>query len=142
MSDTSQKTAILSIPGMDPIELPILKGTLGPEVIDIRALGSHGYFTYEPGFVSTASCNSRITFIDGARGVLLYRGYPIDQLATGCDYLQVCYLRLNGDLPVFGIPEFIAPGCAQESARFIRDIQYCFQMKFLQILPDIQAFPQ
>ena len=84
---------------MDPIELPILKGTLGPEVIDIRALGSHGYFTYDPGFVSTASCNSRITFIDGARGVLLYRGYPIDQLATGCDYLQVCYLLLNGDLP-------------------------------------------
>ncbi|WP_406547616.1 citrate synthase [Succinimonas sp.] len=99
MSDTAQKTAILSIPGMDPIELPILKGTLGPEVIDIRALGSHGYFTYDPGFVSTASCNSRITFIDGARGVLLYRGYPIDQLATGCDYLQVCYLLLNGDLP-------------------------------------------
>ncbi len=84
---------------MDPIELPILKGTHGPEVIDIRALGSHGYFTYDPGFVSTASCNSRITFIDGARGVLLYRGYPIDQLATGCDYLQVCYLLLNGDLP-------------------------------------------
>ncbi len=99
MSDTAQKTAILSIPGMDPIELPILKGTLGPEVIDIRALGSHGYFTYDPGFVSTASCNSRITFIDGARGVLLYRGYPIDQLANGCDYLQVCYLLLNGDLP-------------------------------------------
>ena len=99
MSDTAQKTAILSIPGMDPIELPILKGTLGPEVIDIRALGSHGYFTYDPGFVSTASCKSHITFIDGARGVLLYRGYPIDQLATQCDYLQVCYLLLNGDLP-------------------------------------------
>ena len=99
MSDENKKVAILSIPGMEPIELPILKGTEGPEVIDIRALGSHGYFTYDPGFVSTASCKSKITFIDGAKGVLLHRGYPIDQLANQTDYLQVCYLLLHGDLP-------------------------------------------
>lgn len=89
---TLDKYATLMIPGKDPIKLPILKGTLGPEVIDIRELGKQGYFTYDPGFVSTASCMSRITFIDGKKGILLYRGYPIDQLATKCDYLQVCYL--------------------------------------------------
>src|SRR5574344_1823680 len=99
MSEETNKVAILSIPGLDPIELPILKGTEGPEVIDVRALGSHGYFTYDPGFVSTASCKSKITFIDGEKGILLHRGYPIDQLATQTDYLQVCYLLLNNDLP-------------------------------------------
>ena len=93
------KYATLNIPGHDPITLPILKGTMGPEVIDIRALGKNGYFTYDPGFVSTASCSSRITFIDGAKGVLLYRGYPIDQLANKANYLQVCYLLLKGELP-------------------------------------------
>ena len=96
---TLDKYATLMIPGKDPIKLPILKGTLGPEVIDIRELGKHGYFTYDPGFVSTASCMSRITFIDGKKGILLYRGYPIDQLATKCDYLQVCYLLFKGELP-------------------------------------------
>lgn len=97
--EVKNKVAILNIPGIDPIELPILRGTEGPEAIDVRALGSHGYFTYDPGFVSTASCKSKITFIDGAKGILLHRGYPIDQLATQTDYLQVCYLLLNGDLP-------------------------------------------
>lgn len=96
---TLDKYATLMISGKDPIKLPILKGTLGPEVIDIRELGKQGYFTYDPGFVSTASCMSRITFIDGKKGVLLYRGYPIDQLATKCDYLQVCYLLFKGELP-------------------------------------------
>ena len=96
---TLDKYATLMIPGKDPIKLPILKGTLGPEVIDIRELGKQGYFTYDPGFVSTASCMSRSTFIDGKKGVLLYRGYPIDQLATKCDYLQVCYLLFKGELP-------------------------------------------
>jgi citrate synthase len=100
MPDTStNKVAILNIPGMDPIELPILKGTEGNEVVDVRALCSHGYFTYDPGFLSTASCKSKITFIDGQKGILLYRGHPIDQLATKADYLQVCYLLLNGELP-------------------------------------------
>lgn len=96
---TLDKYATLMIPGKDQIKLPILKGTLGPEVIDIRELGKQGYFTYDPGFVSTASCMSRITFIDGKKGILLYRGYPIDQLATKCDYLQVCYLLFKGELP-------------------------------------------
>ena len=91
--------AVLNIPGKDPIKLPILKGTMGPEVIDIRELGKKGYFTYDPGFVSTASCMSRITFIDGNKGILLYRGYPIDQLATKTNYLQVCYLLFKGELP-------------------------------------------
>lgn len=100
MPDTStNKVAVLNIPGKDPIELPILKGTEGNEVVDVRALCSHGYFTYDPGFLSTASCKSKITFIDGKKGILLYRGHPIDQLATKADYLQVCYLLLNGELP-------------------------------------------
>ena len=93
------KYAELTIPGKDPIKLPILKGTMGPEVIDIRELGKQGYFTYDPGFVSTAACMSRLTFIDGQKGILLYRGYPIDQLATKTNYLQVCYLLLKGELP-------------------------------------------
>ena len=87
MSDTAQKTAILSIPGMDPIELPILKGTLGPEVIDIRALGSHGYFTYDPGFVSTASCKSHITFI-----CLLTVWIPFD---ISFFFIVILHLRQN-----------------------------------------------
>jgi len=83
-----------------PCELPILTGTLGPDVIDIRSLyAKTGNFTYDPGFTSTASCTSKITFIDGDAGVLLYRGYPIEQLAEKCDFLEVCYLLLNGDLP-------------------------------------------
>ena len=82
------------------MELPIYKGTIGPEVIDIRALyGKTGKFTYDPGFLSTASCNSSITYIDGDKGELLYRGYPIEQLATKCDYLETCHLLLYGELP-------------------------------------------
>jgi citrate synthase len=73
---------------------------MGPDVIDIRRLyGQSGLFTYDPGFTSTASCTSKITYIDGDEGVLLYRGYPIEQLAEKCDFLEVCYLLLNGDLP-------------------------------------------
>ncbi len=83
----------------DQMDLPVLGGTLGPDVVDIGALTGHGYFTYDPGFVSTASCESKITFIDGAKGVLLHRGYPIDQLAEHSDYLETCYLLLNGELP-------------------------------------------
>lgn len=81
-------------------EMPVLTGTLGPSVIDIRSLyASTGHFTYDPGFTSTASCTSKITFIDGDAGVLLYRGYPIEELAEKCDFLEVCYLLLNGELP-------------------------------------------
>ncbi|AGH80945.1 citrate synthase I [Psychromonas sp. CNPT3] len=95
----SDQKAILHLPGQEPIELPILKGTAGNDVIDIRALGKTGYFTYDPGFLATASCQSSITYIDGDAGILQYRGYPIEQLAEKSDYLEVCYLLLNGTLP-------------------------------------------
>jgi citrate synthase len=85
--------------GIPPIELPILSGNLGSDVIDIRSLGKHGIFTYDPGFLSTASCNSNITFIDGDEGLLYYRGYPIEQLAQHCDFMEVAYLLLHGNLP-------------------------------------------
>src|SRR5580698_7236702 len=81
------------------IEFDVLSGTLGPDVIDVSSLVKSGYFTYDPGFVSTAACESKITFIDGDKGILLYRGYPIDQLATKSNFLEVCYLLLNGELP-------------------------------------------
>ena len=85
--------------GAEPIELPILSGNLGSDVIDIRTLGKHGIFTYDPGFLSTASCNSDITFIDGENSLLYYRGYPIEQLAENCDFLEVAYLLSHGELP-------------------------------------------
>src|SRR5579859_1069727 len=81
-------------------DFPLLPGTVGPKVIDIRSLYSDtGLFTYDPGYTSTGSCQSAITYIDGDAGVLLHRGYPIDQLAEQSDYLEVCYLLLNGELP-------------------------------------------
>jgi citrate synthase len=79
--------------------MPVLSGTLGPDVVDIRAFSKTGMFTFDPGFLATASCESAITFIDGDLGQLYYRGYPIEQLAEKSDYLEVCYLLLNGDLP-------------------------------------------
>ena len=86
--------------GSEPLEFPLLSGTMGPDVVDIRTLQAKGgVFTYDPGFLSTASCNSKITFIDGDEGILLYRGYPIEQLAEQCDFLEVCYLLMNGELP-------------------------------------------
>ncbi|MBI1492367.1 citrate synthase [Halocynthiibacter styelae] len=98
MSDT-QKTAKLSF-GDKELELPIYSPTAGPDVIDIRRLyADGGVFTYDPGFTSTASCDSTITFIDGGKGELLHRGYPIDQLAEKSHYLEVCYLLLYGELP-------------------------------------------
>jgi citrate synthase len=81
-------------------DLPVLDGTLGPSVIDVRKLyGEHGYFTYDPGFTSTGSCESKITYIDGENGVLLHRGYPIEELAEHSDFMEVCYLLLHGELP-------------------------------------------
>ena len=81
-------------------EFPVFGGSIGPDVIDIRTLlGKTGMFTYDPGFLSTASCQSAITYIDGDEGVLLYRGYPIEQIAVNCDFLETCYLLLNGELP-------------------------------------------
>jgi citrate synthase len=86
--------------GGQHIELPIYKGTMGPDVIDIRKLYAQtGMFTYDPGFMSTASCESAITYIDGDKGELLYRGYPIEQLATSCDFMETCHLLLYGELP-------------------------------------------
>lgn len=85
--------------GAPPIELPVVSGNLGSDVIDIRNLGKHGVFTYDPGFLSTASCSSNITFIDGEEGLLYYRGYPIEQLAKNCDFLEVSYLLMHGELP-------------------------------------------
>jgi len=94
------KKAELSYGDGKSIEFPILQGTIGPDVVDIRTLyAKTGMFTYDPGFLSTASCSSTITYIDGDQGVLLYRGYPIEQLAAQCDFLEVCYLLLRGELP-------------------------------------------
>ncbi|WP_371193327.1 citrate synthase [Glaciecola sp. SC05] len=81
------------------VELPILEGTEGHPVIDVRALGGKGYFTFDPGFMATGSCESSITFIDGAKGILLHRGFSIEDLARDSDYLEVCYMLLNGDQP-------------------------------------------
>lgn len=94
-------TATLNLGGgSELIELPILTGTMGPDVVDIRTLHSKsGMFTYDPGYLSTASSRSEITFIDGDKGVLLYRGYPIEQLAAHCDFTEVCYLLMKGELP-------------------------------------------
>ena len=81
-------------------ELPVMQGTCGPDVIDVRKLYAEtGCFTYDPGYTSTGSCESKITFIDGEKGILLYRGYPIDELAESSDYLEICYLLLYGELP-------------------------------------------
>lgn len=108
MADTK---AQLSIDGKT-IEMPVLSGTLGPDVIDVRALGSSGAYTFDPGFMATASCESKITFIDGEKGILLHRGYPIDQLAEKTDYLDTCYLLLNGELPT-----------AEQKAQFVSTVK-------------------
>jgi len=94
------KKAQLSVDGIkQPIDLPVYEGTIGPDVVDVRELTAEGIFTFDPGFMSTASCESKITYIDGDKGILLYRGYPIEQLAEKSDYLECCYLLLNGELP-------------------------------------------
>ena len=100
MSDTAKSPpATLSISG-ETYDLPILSPSVGPDVIDIRKLyGQAGLFTYDPGFTSTAACESSITYIDGEEGILLHRGYPIGQLAEKSHYLEVCYLLLYGELP-------------------------------------------
>jgi len=95
----TNKEAKLSVGGHEPIELPIYRPTMGNDVMDISKLSELDLFTFDPGFVSTASCESKITYIDGDEGILLYRGYPIDQLAEKKDFLDVCYLLLNGQLP-------------------------------------------
>lgn len=98
----------------EQIELPVMEGTVGPRVIDVRRLYAEtGCFTYDPGYTSTGSCESRITYIDGEEGVLLYRGYPIQELAINCDYPEVCYLLLYGDLPT-----------QKQQSKFEHDITY------------------
>ena len=112
MPKPTSKKAHLSIDGGKSIELPIYDGNEGPSVIDITKLYQEtGHFTYDPGFLSTASCESKITFIDGDEGILRYRGYDIADLAEKSDFLEVCYLLLNGDLPT-----------KEENAKFNRDI--------------------
>jgi citrate synthase len=108
----ADKKAQLIIEGAAPIELPVYSGTMGPDVIDVRSLTSEGVFTFDPGFMSTASCESKITYIDGDKGILLHRGYPIEQLAEKSDFLEVCYLLLKGELPN-----------AEEKAKFTGTIQ-------------------
>ena len=96
----AKSKAVLQYGEGKSVEFPVFGGSIGPDVIDIRTLyGKTGMFTYDPGFLSTASCSSSITYIDGDKGELLYRGYPIEQLAVDCDFLETCYLLLNGELP-------------------------------------------
>jgi citrate synthase len=99
MSKKPTKATITFDNDTAPIELPVLSGSLGNDVIDIRSLAKHGVFTYDPGFMSTAACQSNITFIDGEEGLLYYRGYPIEELAEHCDFLEVSYLLMHGELP-------------------------------------------
>jgi citrate synthase len=100
MTQSDAKATLSFSDGSPSIDFPIYKGSIGPDVVDIRKLyGATGKFTYDPGFMSTAACNSSITYIDGDKGELLYRGYPIEQLAVNCDFLESCYLLLNGELP-------------------------------------------
>jgi len=110
---TTNHSATLTFDDGSPsVNFPILSGSIGPDVVDIRTLyGKTGKFTYDPGFLSTASCASTITYIDGDKGELLYRGYPIEQLAVQCDFLEVCYLLLKGELPN-----------AQEKAEFLHTV--------------------
>ena len=98
-SSQENRNATLTMDDGRSIELPILSGTLGPDVVDIRGISKLGVFTYDPSFTATASCTSEITFIDGDAGLLYYRGYPIEQLADKSDFLEVCYLLKFGELP-------------------------------------------
>ena len=95
----ADKKAQLIIEGAAPIDLPVYSGTMGPDVVDVRGLTGEGVFTFDPGFMATSSCESKITYIDGDKGILLHRGYPIDQLAEKSDFLETCYLLLKGELP-------------------------------------------
>ena len=108
----ADKKAQLIIEGAAPVELPVLSGTIGPDVIDVRGLTATGRFTFDPGFMSTASCESKITYIDGEKGILLHRGYPIEQLAEKSDYLETAYLLLHGELPN-----------AEQKAKFVNTIK-------------------
>jgi citrate synthase len=100
MELTENKATLSFSNGSPSVDLPVYQGSVGPDVVDIRKLYAQtGMFTYDPGFLSTASCQSAITYIDGDKGELLYRGYPIEQLATNCDFMETCHLLLYGNLP-------------------------------------------
>ena len=99
---TERKAQLIVDGKPESVELPVYESSLGPDVVDVRRLINSGYFTYDPGFMSTAACDSDITFINGSEGVLLYRGYPIEQLAEHSSYLETCYLLLHGELPDAG----------------------------------------
>lgn len=127
----SNKVAKLTLDGSaESIDLPVFSGTLGPDVIDVGGLTAKGYFTYDPGFMSTAACKSAITYIDGGKGVLLHRGYPIDQLAENSDYLETCFLLLNGELPD-----------AEQKAEFVNSIRY-HTMVHEQLADFFKGFPR
>jgi citrate synthase len=111
---TAKPRASLEIDGDTSTTFGVLGGTVGPRVVDVRDLYAQtGYFTYDPGFTSTASCESKITYIDGEEGILLYRGYSIDELAEQSDFMEVCYLLLYGELPN-----------RKEKDVFVQDITY------------------
>src|SRR6516162_10562001 len=96
----ASKSATLTLGGNRQTMMPVRSGSIGPDVIDVsRLYRETGCFTYDPGFTSTANCSSRITYIDGDEGILLYRGYPIDELAVSSTFIEVCYLLLHGELP-------------------------------------------
>jgi citrate synthase len=127
----SDKKAQLTVDGIDEtIELPVYEGSTGPDVVDVRSLVSKGIFTYDPGFVSTAACDSEITYIDGNAGVLLHRGYPIEQLAEHSTFLETCFLLLNGELPN-----------ATEKDQFENTLRY-HTMVDEQILEFFRGFPR
>jgi len=113
-TDSKQTCTLTNNATGESYELPVLDGSIGPKVIDVRKLYAEtDFFTYDPGFTSTGSCESRITYIDGDEGILLYRGYPINELANNSDYTEVCYLLLYGELP-----------SAEQKKKFAHDITY------------------
>ena len=95
----SEKTATIKLDADNEISLPIYQPTLGKPVVDISVLGANGLFTFDPGFMSTAACESKITYINGEKGILLHRGYPIAELAENKDFIDVSYLLIHGELP-------------------------------------------
>jgi citrate synthase len=108
----NESVTLVDTPTGKKYELPLLPGTVGPKVIDVRKLyGETGHFTYDPGYTSTGSCESKITYIDGEAGVLMHRGYTIEELAEHSDFMEVCYLLLKGELPN-----------AEQKKKFVRDI--------------------
>ena len=109
---TNESISVTDTASGKKFDYPLTPGTIGPKVIDIRKLyNDTGHFTYDPGFTSTASCESKITYIDGDEGILMHRGYPIEELAEHSDFPEVCYLLLKGELPT-----------AAQKSKFERDI--------------------